>query len=46
MFVKPDNISLAALSIHEPLFREGAGESDVSWWWFFRLWRAACIDVR
>jgi len=35
--VKQDNLSLAALSIHEPLFREGAGESDASCWWFFRV---------
>lgn len=38
--------SLSALSIYEPLFREGAGESDASCWWFFRVWCAACIDVR
>ncbi len=46
MWTRTIFLSLSALSIYEPLFREGAGESDVSWWWFFRVWRAACIDVR
>ncbi len=43
VFVNQDNLSF---SLSEPFFREVAGESDVSWWWFFRVWHAACIDVR
>ncbi len=43
VFVNQDNLSF---SLSEPFFREVAGESDVSWWWFFRMWHAACIDVR